>query len=208
MDNYRKKQKICLDQPAIGNQADTAKATVGVSARSEMVAPNTGIGGGVEFYFLALALMVVVLAITVYLAKKGKIVFFALALMIGLTGANFATKTNQAFAENTDIANCQKIGFSEYDIVARLGYYKSIYDGSGSLVKLEWVTTKEIIIAGTGSRDNDLQKLADGPEQEFHKYLEDEIKQTPGLNYSLYPPVEPDVDSEDQIFNFDYIFWI
>ena len=112
------------------------------------------------------------------------------------------------FAEGADLSDCQKIGFSEYDIVARLGRYESIYDGDGNFVKEEWVTEKEIIIAGTGSRDNDLQKLADGPEQEFHKYLEDQVRQEPGLSYGLYPPVEPDVDSEDQIFNFGFDFWI
>ena len=191
MNNYRKKQKICLDQPAIGNQADTAKATVGVNARSEMVAPNTGIGGGVEFYFLALALMVVFLAITVYLAKKGKIVFFALALIIGLTGTNFATKTNQAFAENTDIANCQNIGYSEYDVVFRLLW--------GDVV------LEELVFPGTGSRQKDLELYYEKMSL-FDEVMWKEAQDIGAVMYWTEEPIEPDEDSEDQIFNIEAAF--
>lgn len=198
--DYRKKTKICLDQPTVGNQADTAKATVGVSARSEMVAPNTGIGGGVEFYLLALVLMVVVLAIAVYLAKKGKIVFFALALMIGLTGANFAAKTNRAFAEATDIANCQNIGYSEYDVVFRL--FKQIFDGrdANGLPILKDVVMEELVFPGTGSRQKDLELYY----EKMSLFDEVMLKEVQDNGYAMYwteEPIEPDEDSEDQIFN-------
>jgi LPXTG-motif cell wall-anchored protein len=201
--DYRKKTKICLDKPAADTQA---QAAVSVQSIDDLAAPNTGIGGGSELLIVA-SVVIIAVALALFFSKKSKKVFFIFALLFGVISFIAPIGQRSVFAEGADLSDCQKIGFSGYDIVARLGYDKSIYDGDGNFVKEEWVTEKEIIIAGTGSRDNDLQKLADGPEQEFHKYLEDEIKQEPGLNYSLYPPVEPDVDSEDQIFNFDYIFW-
>ncbi|MBF0775359.1 hypothetical protein BVE84_02295 [Streptococcus azizii] len=193
MDNIRKKTEVCLDKPtgnntASNNTSETKNTTqansdkivsVDGKQQSSISAPNTGISG--DSILPLLVLLVIFIVASVLLFKKGKR-FVVFAFIAVSTFASFNLLNRSAMAV---IPGCQKVGYSDYDIIVDFDQ-PVYYDGKFvNFVKVD----------GTGDSDKD--------DEMVNRILDniDEIRTFGYLAVSSASIIKPHWDAEEQFYS-------